>query len=197
MSAADAWSESVFFIFLWCHSCGSINYFICFPLYIHVSLSWSCSYISVLIDLWCHQLTVYLVPKSWVVHGPFCVLQFSSWAVLFSSSHPFVPYLLSWGPFLMLTITIFLSWDSSHSLYMPSNPYTIPCITARQGIPFVYCFLVMDTYSSSRLSRIGCVLLLLILFSMTFHDLLFLLSGTFYLVPPCSFTYSADLFWSI
>ena len=72
MSAADAWSESVFFIFLWCHSCGSITYFICFPLYIHVSLSWSCSYISVLIDLWCHQLTVYLVPKSWVVHGPFC-----------------------------------------------------------------------------------------------------------------------------
>ena len=55
MSAADAWSESVFFIFLWCHSCGSITYFICFPSYIHVSLSWSCSYISVLIDLWCHQ----------------------------------------------------------------------------------------------------------------------------------------------
>ena len=55
----------------------------------------------------------------------------------------------------------------------------------------------MDTYSSSQFSHIGCVPLLLILFSMTFHDILFLLSGMFYLVPPYSLAYSADLFWSI
>ena len=86
------------------------------------------------------------------MHG---LLQFSSWAVLFSSSHPFVPHLLSWGPFLMLIITIFLSWDTSHSPYAPSNPYTVPCITAGQGIPFAYHFLVMDTYSSSQFSHIA------------------------------------------
>ena len=49
----------------------------------------------------------------------------------------------------MLTITIFLSWDPLHSPYMPSNPYAIPCIIARQGILFAYLFLVMDDYSSS------------------------------------------------
>ena len=116
--------------------------------------------------------------------------------MLFFSSLLFVPHLLSWGPFLMLTITIFLSWDPSHSPYVPSNPYAVPSIIAGQGILFAYRFLVMDDYSSSRFSRIGCVLLLFILFSMIFHDVLFLLSRTFYLVPPCSFAYSADLFWS-
>ena len=125
------------------------------------------------------------------------MLQFSSWVVLFSSSLPFVPHLLSWGPFLMLTITIFLSWDPLHSPCMLSNPYAIPSIIAGQGILFAYLFLVMDNYSSSQFSRISCILLLLILLSMIFHDILFLLSGTFYLVPPCSFAYSADLFWSI
>ena len=125
------------------------------------------------------------------------MLQFSSWVALFFSSLLFMSCLLSWGPFLMLTITIFLSWDPSHSLYALSNPYTVPSIIARQGILFAYLFLVMDDYSSSQFSCIGCILLLLILFSMIFHDVLFLLSGTFYLVPPCSFAYSADLFWSI
>ena len=125
------------------------------------------------------------------------VLRFSSWVVLFSSFLPFVPRLLSQGPFPMLTITIFLSWNPSHSPYMPSNPYTIPYTTTRQGTLFAYLFLVMDNYSSSRFSHICCVLLLLILLSMAFHDLLFLLSGTFYLVPSCSFTYSADLLSSI
>ena len=125
------------------------------------------------------------------------MLQFSSLAVLFSLFLLFMPHLLSQGPFLTPIITIFLSWDPSHSPYVPSNPYAVPCITTRQGIPFAYHFLVMDTYSSSQFSCIGCIPLLLILFSMTFHDILFLLSGTFYLVPPCSFAYSADLFWSI
>ena len=125
------------------------------------------------------------------------MLQFSSWVVLFSLFLLFVPHLLSQGPFLMLIITIFLSWDPSLSLYMPSNPYTVSCITAGQGILFAYLFLVMDTYSSSQFSCIDCVLLLLILFSMIFHDILFLLSGMFYLVPQHSFTYSADLFLSI
>ena len=119
------------------------------------------------------------------------LLQFSSWAVLFSSFLLFVPHLLFWGPFLMPIITIFLSWDLSQSLYMPSNPYTVPCITARQGILFASLFLVMDTYSFSQFSRIGCILLLLIFFSMIFHDVLFLLSGTFYLVPQYSFAYSS------
>ena len=58
-------------------------------------------------------------------HASF-LLQFSSWVVLFSSSLPFVPHLLSQGPFPMLTIIIFLSWDPSHLPYVPSNPYTIP-----------------------------------------------------------------------
>ena len=97
----------------------------------------------------------------------------------------------------MLIITIFLSWDPLHSPYAPSNPYAVPRITTGQGIPFAYCFLVMDTYSSSQFSHIGCVPLLLILSSMTFHDILFLFSGMFYLVLLCSFTYLADLFWSI
>ena len=56
--------------------------------------------------------------------------------MLFSSSPLFMLHLLSWGPFLMLTITIFLSWDPLHSPYAPSNPYTIPCITTGQGISF-------------------------------------------------------------
>ena len=97
----------------------------------------------------------------------------------------------------MLTITIFLFWDPSHSPYMLSNPYAVPSIIAGQGILFAYLFLVMDNYSSSQFSCISCVLLLLILLSMIFHDILFLLSGMFYLVPPYSFAYSADLFWSI
>ena len=125
------------------------------------------------------------------------MLRFSSWVALFFSFPPFMPRLLSQGPFLMLTITIFLSWDPLHSLCAPSNPYAIPCITTGQGIFFAYHFLVMYNDSSSRFSHIGCVLLLLILFSIIFHDVLFLLSGTFYLIPPCSFAYSADLFWSI
>ena len=70
------------------------------------------------------------------------VLWFSSWAVLFSSSCPFVPHLLSRGPFPMLIITIFLSWDPLHSPYTPSNPYAIPCITTRQGISF--CLLLLS-----------------------------------------------------
>ena len=86
----------------------------------------------------------------------------------------------------MLTITIFLSWDPLHSLYMLSNPYAIPSIIAGQGILFAYLFLVMDDYSSSQFSCISCILLLLILFSMIFHDVLFLLSRMFYLVLPCS-----------
>ena len=125
-----------------------------------------------------------------VVH----VLRFSFWVVLFSSFLLFVPCLLSQGPFLMLTITIFLSWDPSHSPYMLSNPYAVPSIIAGQGILFAYLFLVMDNYSSSRFSCIGCIFLLLIPLSMIFHDILFLLSRTFYLVPPYSFAYSADLF---
>ena len=50
------------------------------------------------------------------------MLRFSSWVVLFFSSLLFVPHLLSWGPFLMLTITTFLSWDPSHSPYKLSKP---------------------------------------------------------------------------
>ena len=125
------------------------------------------------------------------------VLRFSSWVALFSSSLLFVLRLLSRDPFVMLTIIISLSWDPSHSPYAPFNPYTIPCITTRQGVLFAYLFLVMDNYSFSQSSHICCVLLLLILLSITFHDLPFLLSGTFYLVPSCSFAYSADLLSSI
>ena len=125
------------------------------------------------------------------------VLQFYSWIVLFSLSLLFVLCLLSRDPFVMLTITISLSWDPSHSPYTPFNPYTIPCITTGQGVPFAYLFLVMDDYSFSQFSRICCVFLLLILLSITFHDLPFLLSGMFYLVLSCSFAYSADLLSSI
>ena len=125
------------------------------------------------------------------------MLRFSSWAALFSSFLLFVPHLLSQGPFLTPIITIFLSWDLSHSPYMPSNPYTVPCITAGQGIFFASLFLVMDTYFSSRFSHISYVLLLLIFFSTIFHDFLLLLSRTFYLVLQHSFTYSAGLFLSI
>ena len=113
-----------------------------------------------------------------VMHGR--MLWFSSWVVLFSSFPPFVPCLLSRGPFPMHIITIFLSWDPSHSLYMPSNLYAVPYTTTGQRTLFAYLFLVMDDYSSSRFSRICCVLLLLIFLSMMLHDLLFLLSGTFY-----------------
>ena len=125
------------------------------------------------------------------------VLRFSFWVVLFSSFLPFMPCLLSWGPFPLLTIIIFLSWDPSHSPYAPSNPYTIPYTTTRQGTLFTYLFLVMNDYFFSRFSHICCVLLLLILLSMMFHDIPFLLSRTFYLVLSYSFTYSADLLLSI
>ena len=97
----------------------------------------------------------------------------------------------------MSIITIFLSWDLSHSLYVPSNPYTIPCITTGQGIFFTSLFLVMDAYSSSQFSHIDYVFLLLIFLSMIFYDFLLLLSRTFYPVPQYSFAYSADHFLSI
>ena len=125
------------------------------------------------------------------------VLRFSSWVVLFSLSLLFVLHFLSWDPFVTLTITISLSWDPSHSLYAPFNPYAVPCITTRQGVLFAYLFLVMDDYSFSWFSCIYCVFLLLILLSIMFHDLPFLLSRTFYLVLSCSFAYSADLLLSI
>ena len=125
------------------------------------------------------------------------MLRFSSWVVLFSSSLLFVLRLLSRDPFVMLTITISLSWDPSHSPYAPFNPYTIPCITTGQGVLFAYLFLVMDDYSFSRFSHIRCMFLLLILLSITFHDLPFLFSRTFYLVLSCSFAYSAGLLSSI
>ena len=126
------------------------------------------------------------------------VLRFSSWVALFSSSLLSVPRLLSQGPFLMLTITIFLSWDLSHSLYALSNPYAVPSIIARQGILFAYLFLVMDDYSSSRFSCIGCVLLLLILLSMIFHDILFLLSRSLLeYISPHTCTYSTLLICAI
>ena len=125
------------------------------------------------------------------------MLQFSSWTALFSLFLHFVLHLPSQGPFPMPIITIFLSWDLSHSLYTPSNPYAIPCITTGQGIFFTSLFLVMDAYSSSRFSHIGYILLLLIFFSMIFHNFLLLLSRMFYLVLQYSFAYSADLFLSI
>ena len=139
-------------------------------------------------------------PKSYARHIHtfwYCLLWFSSWVVLFSSSLLFMLRLLSRDPFVMLTITISLSWDPSHSPYAPFNPYAVLCITTGQGVLFAYLFLVMDNYSISRFSCICCVLLLLILLSITFHDLPFLLSGTFYLVPSCSFAYLADLLSSI
>ena len=125
------------------------------------------------------------------------MLRFSSWVALFSSFLPFVPHLPSQGPFPLLTIIIFLSWDPSHSPYAPSNPYAVPYTTTRQGTLFTYLFLAMDDYSFSRFSCICCMLLLLILLSMTFHNIPFLLSRTFYLVLSCSFAYSADLLLSI
>ena len=138
----------------------------------------------------CHQSRAHPVAHA-------VLLQFSSWVALFSSLLLFVPHLLSWGPFPMLTIIIFLFWDPSQSPYMPFNPYAVPYTTTGQGVLFAYLFLVMDDYSSSQFSRICCVLLLFIPLSMMFHDLPFLLSRTFYLVLLCSFTYSADLFLSI
>ena len=79
----------------------------------------------------------------------------------------------------------------------PLTPTPFLALLLDREYPYAYHFLVMDTYSSSQFSRIGCILLLLILFSITFHDILFLLSGTFYLILLCSLAYSADLFWSI
>ena len=125
------------------------------------------------------------------------LLQFSSLTVLFSLYLLFMPHLPSWGPSLTSIITIFLSWDLSCSMYVPSNSYTVHCITTGQGISFLSLLLVMDTYSSSRFSHINYVFLLLIFPSLMFHDLLPLLSRTFYLVPYCFFTYSAYLFQSI
>ena len=125
------------------------------------------------------------------------MLPFYSWVALFSLSLLFVLCLLSRDPFVTLTITISLFWDPSHSPYAPFNPYAVPCITTGQGVLFAYLFLVMDDYSFSRFSHICCVFLLLILLSIMFHDLPFLLSRTFYLVLSCSFTYSADPFLSI
>ena len=125
------------------------------------------------------------------------MLQFSSWVALFSLFLLFMPHLPSWSPFLTPIITIFLSWDLSHSPYVPSNPYTILCVIAGQGIYFASLFLVMDTYSPSQFSHIGYIFLLLIFFSMIFHDFLPLLSRTFYLVLQYSFTYSAGLSLSI
>ena len=125
------------------------------------------------------------------------MLQFSSWAVLFSLFLLFMPHLPSWGPFLTPIITIFLSWDLLHSPYVPSNPYTVLCIIARQWMFFASLFLVMDAYSSSQFSHIGYIVLLLIFLSMIFHDFLPLLSKMFYLVLQYSFAYSADLFLSI
>ena len=125
------------------------------------------------------------------------MLPFYPWVVLFSLSLLFVLCLLSRDPFVTLTITISLSWDPLHSPYAPFNPYAVPCITTGQGVLFAYLFLVMDDYSFSQFSRICCIFLLLILLSIMFHDLPFLLSGMFYLVPSCSFAYSADSLSSI
>ena len=100
-------------------------------------------------------------------------------------------------PFLCLpSLSPYSGTPYIHCMH-PLTPTPFLALLPDRGIPFAYCFLVMDTYSFSWFSHIGCILLLLILFSMTFNDILFLLSGMFYLVPPCSFAYSADLFWSI
>ena len=125
------------------------------------------------------------------------MLRFYSWVALFSLSLLFVLHSRSQDLFVMPTITISLSWDPSHSPYTPFNPYAVPCTTTGQGVLFAYLFLVMDNYSFSRFSRICCIFLLLILLFITFHDLPFLLSGTFYLVLSCSFAYSADPLSSI
>ena len=131
--------------------------------------------------------------------GSHCtVLRFSSWVVLFSSSLLFMLHLLSWDPFVMLTITISLSWDPSHSPYAPFNPYAVPCITTRQGVLFAYLFLVMDNYSFSRFSHICHMFLLLILLSITFHDLPFLLSRSpLKYISPHICTYSTLLICAI
>ena len=110
------------------------------------------------------------------------LLRFYSWVTLFSLSPLFMLHLLSWDPFVMLTITTSLSWDPLLSPYTPFNPYAVPCTTTGQGVLFTYLFLVMDDYSFSQFSCICCVFLLLILLSITFHDLPFLLSRTFYSV---------------
>ena len=125
------------------------------------------------------------------------VLRFSSWVALFSSSLLFMLRLLFWDPFVTLTITISLAWDPSHSPYAPFNPYAVPCITTGKGVLLDWLFLVMENYSHSWFSCICCMFLLLILLSITFHDLPFLLSRMFYLVPSCAFAYSADLLLSI
>ena len=125
------------------------------------------------------------------------LLRFYSWVALFSLSLLFVLRLLSQNPSVMLTIIISLSWDPSHSPYAPFNPYAVPCITTGQGVLFSYLLLVIDDYSFSRFSHICCVFLLLIPLSIMFHDLPFLLSEMFYLVPSCSFAYLADPLSSI
>ena len=50
------------------------------------------------------------------------LLWFYSWVALFSLSLLFMLRLLSWDPFVTLTITISLSWDPSPSPYAPFNP---------------------------------------------------------------------------
>ena len=98
-----------------------------------------------------HQSS-YVSKWSWAQRAR-VVLWFSSWVALFSSFLPFMPRPLSQGPFPMLTITIFLSWDPLHSPYWPSNPYAIPyTTTGRTG----------DTLCLSLLSH-GRLLLQLIL----------------------------------
>ena len=119
------------------------------------------------------------------------VLWFSSWAALFSLFLLFVPHLPSWDAFLMPIIIIFLSWDLSHSPYAPSNPYTVPCITAGQGIFFASLFLVMDAYSSSRFSRISYICIPLT--HLLFHDIPWLSTLTQQNILP-SFTVFFCLF---
>ena len=85
----------------------------------------------------CHQSRAHAVAHA-------VLLQFSSWVALFSSLLLFVPHLLSWGPFPMLTIIIFLFWDPSHSPYMPFNPY---------AVPYVYYYWTGGTLCLSLLSH--------------------------------------------
>ena len=92
-------------------------------------------------------------------------------------------------PFLCLPSLSSYSGTPHIHCTCPLTPMLFLALLPDRGIPFAYHFLVMDAYSSSQFSHISCVLLLLILFSMTFHDILFLLSGMFYLVLPCSFAY--------
>ena len=61
------------------------------------------------------------------------MLRFSSWVVLFSSSLLFVLCLLSRDPFVMLTITISLSWDPLHSPYAPLTPMPFLALLPDRG----------------------------------------------------------------